>query len=56
MKIPIDKITFKNDQAWVVMRSQIGEDYIGTWHITNKEFVKFLRESNPKEIVIGDSK
>ena len=47
----IDKITFKNNQAWLVIRSEGGE-YLGTWHVTQPEFVNALRESDPKKMMI----
>ena len=45
----VDKITFKDEQAWIVIRSEEG-DYLGTWHTTHPNFVKLLREQNPKKI------
>lgn len=46
----IDKITFKNHQAWIVIKSGDGE-YLGTWHCVNTDFVKALQKEMPKEIV-----
>lgn len=48
----IDKITFKDNQAWIVIRSENG-DYLGTWHTTNSNFVEALRKENPKFIKFG---
>ncbi len=45
----IDKITFKNNQVWIVIKSVTGT-YLGTWHIVNPEFVEYIRQKNPKEI------
>jgi hypothetical protein len=45
----IDKVTFKNNQAWVVIKSEKGE-YLGTWHITHPEFVKELQKEIPKNL------
>jgi len=45
----IDKITFKNEQAWVVIRSE-EDEYLGTWHIVHRPFVKALREEMPEKI------
>jgi len=45
----IDKITFKNNQAWLSIRSKEG-DYLGTWHIVNLELVETLKKETPKEI------
>ncbi len=45
----IDKITFKNEQAWVVIRDHVNE-YLGTWHVIQKEAVDYLRQFNPKEL------
>jgi len=45
----IDKITFKNHQAWIAICSEDGE-YLGTWHVINPEFVGVLRNENPKSM------
>jgi len=45
----IDKITFKNNQAWIVIRSK-NEDYLGTWHCVHPRFVDLLQKDMPKEI------
>lgn len=45
----IDKITFKDNKAWIVVRAKNGE-YLGTWSTVHKEFVEALRTENPKEI------
>jgi len=47
----IDKITFKNAQAWIVVKSKDGE-YIGTWHIVNEDFVEALRNEMPNKIIL----
>lgn len=47
----IDKITFKENQAWLVIRSK-DNVYLGTWHTTDPEFVNALRKENPTEIII----
>lgn len=47
----IDKITFKNNQAWVVVKNDNYEGkYIGTWHIIDFETVELLRKDMPTEI------
>jgi len=46
----IDKITFKDNQAWVTIRNH-NNDYLGTWHIVNPDFVEYIRETMPKEIL-----
>ena len=53
MKIKIDKITFKNNQAWVVLRSEKNDEYLGTWHVNNKEFVNLLQVSLPKSMELN---
>jgi len=45
----IDKITFKNNQCWVVVNGYDGT-YLGTWHIVSPEFVEYIRKINPKEL------
>lgn len=45
----IDKITFKNNQAWVVIKSH-DDDYLGTWHVVDTAFVEYIRKINPKDI------
>ena len=53
----IDKITFKNGQAWVVVKEdEFNGKYIGTWHITNIETVELLREDMPEEIFFRGGK
>ena len=47
----ISKISFRNGQAWLAIRSKKGE-HIGTWHITHPEFVKALRKENPEKIFL----
>lgn len=47
----VDKITFKNNQAWITVRADDGI-YLGVWHVTNPAFVNAIRESDPKEIVL----
>ncbi len=51
----IDKITFKNEQAWMTIKSEEGE-YIGTWHIVNIDFVKTLRDNMPDKIILEKTK
>ena len=45
----IDKITFKNNQAWIVIKSEEGE-YLGTWHVVNPNFVIALQKEMPKKL------
>jgi hypothetical protein len=45
----IDRITFKDNQAWIVIRSPDGT-YLGTWHAMNSAFVEALRKEMPKVI------
>ena len=50
----IDKITFKNNEAWIVLRSDDGENrYLGTWHTQDEALVKWLREKNPLKLEFG---
>lgn len=50
----IDKITFKNDQAWVVLKDYDG-NYLGTWHVVDFDFVNYIRKINPKEMFFEES-
>ena len=50
----IDKITFKNEQAWVVIRSN-NDEYLGTWHVVNGDFVKLLMKEMPKYLFFSTS-
>ena len=50
----IDKITFKNKQAWVVIRSD-NNKYLGTWHIVDTDFVKSLMKEMPQFIFFSTS-
>ena len=45
----IDKITFKNEHAWIVIKFEDG-DYLGTWHVVNRDFVESIRKEMPKSI------
>lgn len=55
IKMKIDKITFKNSQAWAVITSDnIEKTYIGTWHIVDPETVELLRKDMPEEIFFRD--
>jgi hypothetical protein len=45
----IDKITFKDNQAWIVIKTKEGE-YLGTWHVVNPAFVEAIRKEMPKVI------
>ena len=45
----IEKLTFKNHQAWIAIYSNDGE-YLGTWHVINPEFVEVLRNESPKNM------
>jgi hypothetical protein len=49
VKMKIDKITFKNNKAWLAIYSKDGE-YLGTWHVVNPEFVVALQNQHPKNI------
>jgi hypothetical protein len=51
----IDKITFKNNQAWIVIKSEDGE-YLGTWHCVSPNFVKALQQEMPKGIIFQGEK
>ena len=46
----IDKITFRNRQAWVVIRSEFDDEYLGTWHVVSPSIVKLLQEEMPTGI------
>ena len=45
----IDKVTFKNNQAWLAIRNDDGE-YIGTFHVVNPELVKLIKLDLPEEL------
>ena len=47
----IDKITFKDNKAWLAVCSDDGQ-YLGTWHVVNPEFVQVLRNEHPKNIKV----
>lgn len=47
----IDKITFKNQYAWLAIYSK-DREYLGTWHVINSELVEVLRNEHPKNIRI----
>ena len=47
----IDKITFKDNKAWIAICSD-GGDYLGTWHVVSPKFVEALRNEHPKSIRI----
>ena len=47
----IDKITFKNNTAWLAICSENGE-YLGTWHVINPEFVGVLQSQYPKNMKV----
>ena len=47
----IDKITLKENKAWIAICSDDGE-YLGTWHVVNPKFVEVLRNEYPKSIKI----
>ncbi len=51
----IDKITFKNDQAWLVIRDDDG-NYLGTWHIVNSIMVNVIRDTMPTDIEFKGNK
>ena len=47
----IDKISLKNEQAWVTFRTDEGE-YIGTLHIVEDRFLEEVKskfEENPRK-------
>ena len=46
----IDKITFKKNHAWLAIYSK-EKEYLGTWHVTNPEFVDVLRKEHPKNLI-----
>ena len=50
----IDKITFKNNQALVVIRDNSGL-YLGTWHVVDSNFVEYIRKINPEEMYFDKS-
>jgi len=50
----IDKITFKNNQAWVVIKDNAGL-YLGTWHVVDPSFVEYIRKINPEEMFFDRS-
>ncbi len=51
----IDKISFKNDQAWLVVCSDDG-NYLGTWHIVDIRFVESLQKEMPNKIKVWKEK
>jgi len=50
----IDKITFKNNQAWVVVKDNAGL-YLGTWHVVDQSFCQYIRQINPEEMFFDRS-
>lgn len=48
----IDKITFKNNQAWVTIYKD--GVYLGTWHIIEPSLVDWLRQNNPGKLRFMD--
>ena len=45
----IGKITFRNEQCWLtIVKNNL--EYLGTWHVVHKEFVKALKKKMPTEI------
>lgn len=51
MIFDVDKISLKNEQLWISLRDKNG-DYIGTWHVTDKETASILIELKPKELEV----
>ncbi len=53
----IDKISFKNNQAWIVVKGDDGT-YLGTWHVVDPALVKKIREHMPVGLLFveGESK
>ena len=50
-RMKIDKISLKNEQAWVTFRTDEGE-YIGTLHIVEDRFLEEVKskfEENPRK-------
>jgi len=47
----IDKITFKNHHAWIVVKADDGI-YLGTWHIVHTPFVEAIQKEMPNKIKI----
>jgi hypothetical protein len=45
----IDKITLKNDQAWLAIKSE-DDEYLGTWHVVHPGLVRAIQKENPKKI------
>jgi hypothetical protein len=45
----IDKITFKEGKAWLAVFSDENE-YLGTWHVVNPQFVQALQNEHPKNL------
>ena len=48
----VDKISFKDGQAWISIRSTDNE-YLGTWHVSHPGFVEELRLNIPKTLYFG---
>ena len=44
----IDKITLKNNQAWVTFKSKEGE-YMGTLHLVEDKFVEEVKDVLERE-------
>lgn len=51
MIFDVDKISLKNEQLWISLRDKNG-DYVGTWHVTDKETASILLEIKPKELEV----
>ena len=51
VKMRIEKLTFRNNKAWIAICSEDGE-YLGTWSVVNPEFVGVLQNQHPENIKI----
>lgn len=45
----IDRLSFRNGQAWIAVYSELGE-YLGTWHVVFPEFIRALQAEMPDRI------
>lgn len=41
----IDKITLKNNQAWVTFKSAFSNEYMGTLHLVSDDFLQEVKDT-----------
>ena len=47
----IDKISIRNNQAWLAIKSE-DDEHLGTWHVINPGFVRAIQNEIPKRIKV----